>query len=361
MTTLMAANRQWMSRPADERYASTAALHEAATSGKDLARRSVVPTSKMRVEAHAGNVFLMGSQDQIQLTNWSFGQLATAADAPASYLQRLPAHMAADCINHGIKESITVRDRDRENLMLFKKEHSGMVTLRALTSQKYTRIWNSDITRRLVELEETTPWQPAPAAFDGSRGLYLGDRDMFAFMVDNDRRIFEKGPGGGLSRGFFVSNSEVGAASFKLVSFFYNYVCGNHMVWGASGIKEIKLRHVGNADGIATDELRAELTAYADGSAKEDELKIEKMRTYTVGKDLEEILDKVMGLRIGGLNKKTITAGYELAQQREDWYGAPNSMWGLAGGLTEIARDLPNADDRVTMEAAAGKLMEIAF
>lgn len=361
MTTLMAANRQWMSRPADERYASTADLHAAALGGKELARRSEVKTSKLRVEAHDGNVFLMGAKDQIQLTNWSFGQLSTAADAPASYLQRLPAHMAADCINHGIRESITAKDRDRDNLMLFKKEHSGMVTLRALTSTRYSRIWNSDITRRLVELEETTEWQPAPAAFDGSRGLYLGDRDMFAFMVDNNRRIFEKGPGGGLSRGFFVTNSEVGACSFKLTSFFYNYVCGNHMVWGASGIKEIKIRHVGNADTIATDELRAELTAYADGSAKEDELKVEKMRTYTIGKDLDDVLDKVMGLRIGGLSRKLVTAGYELAQQREDWYGAPNTMWGLAGGLTEIARDMPNADDRTALEATTGKLMEIAF
>jgi len=359
MTTLMEANRQWMRRPADERFKSTQDLHTAALGYKDMARSTTAPTSKLRVEAHKGDVYLMGAKDQIQLTNWSFGQLATTADAPASYLQRLPAEMAADCLNHGIKES--TGDRDRDNKMLFKREHSGMITLRALTSTKYTRIWNSDITSRLIELEETTPWQPAPAAFDGSRGLYLGDRDMFAFMVDNDRRIFEKGPGGGLSRGFFVSNSETGAASFKILAFYYNYVCGNHMVWGASGIKEVKIRHVGNADGLATDELRAELKAYADGSATEDELRVEKMRSYTVGKNLDEILDKVMGLRIAGLSKKLVTAGYELAQKREDWYGAPNSMWGLAGGLTEIARDLPNADERITLETTTGKLMEIAL
>lgn len=361
MTTLMEAHRQWKSRPADERYSSVADMHAAATGSKELARRSQIPTSKLRVEAHAGDVYLIGAKDQIELTNWSFGQLSTAADAPASYLRRLPAHMAADCINHGIRQSITDKDRDRDNLMLFKKEHSGMVTLRALTSTKYTRIWNADITSRLVELEAGSDWQPAPAAAGGSRGLYLGDRDMFAFMVDNNRRVYEKAPGGGLSRGFFVVNSETGAASFSIKSFFYSHICENHMVWGSSNIKEVKIRHVGNADGIATEELHAELTAYADSSAKEDELKIEKMRTYVIGKDLDAILDKVMGLKIGGLNKKTVTAGYELAQQREDWYGAPNTMWGLAGGLTEIARDLPNADDRLSLETTTGKLMEIAF
>lgn len=356
MTTLMQANRQWMTRPADERYNSVADLHSAALGYKENGLRSIVPTDKLRVGAHNGDVFLLGRDHQIEMTNWSFDRLSDVADAPASYMRKLPAHMAADCLNHGLKEAET-----RDNNLLFKKEHSGMITLRALTSTKYERIWNADITSRLMELQEIGPWQPAPAAFDGSRGLYLGDRDMFAFMVDNDRRIFEKGPGGGLSRGFFVSNSEVGAASFKIMTFFYNYVCGNHMVWGASGIKEVKIRHIGDANDRAFGGLYAELKSYADSSAQEDELRVEKMRTYKIGNDLEEILDTVMGLRINGLTKKTLTAGYELAEKRVDWYGAPNTMWGLAGGLTEIARDMPNANDRVELEAATGKLMEVAF
>lgn len=358
MTTLMSAAKQWASRPADERFYSVADLHAAALSYRDNAARTVVPTEKLRVEAHDNDVYLMAKNDlKIDLTNWSFGQLSQVADAPASYLQRLPAHMAADCLNHGIKLA-----NARDNEMMFKREHSGMVTLRALTSQKYSRIWNADITGRLAELEQVGPWQPAPAAMDGARGLYLGDRDMFAFMVDNDRRVFEKAPGGGLSRGFFVSNSEVGKTSFKVTTFYYNHICSNHYVWGASGIKEVKIRHVGNASEKAfNDELYAELTAYANGSATEDEMRIEKMRTHVVGKDLEEILDTVLGLKIAGINRKQVTAGYELAQQREDWYGEPNTVWGLAGGLTEIARDLPNADERVAMEAATGKLCEIAF
>lgn len=361
MTTLTAASRQWAMRPADERYTSTESLHKAALGYREASLRSDVVTSKLRVDHDAkGDVKIIARDHEIGLTNWSFGQLCDVADAPASYMRRLPATMAADCINHGLRQAHD-DDSDPTKRLLFKKEHSGMVTLRALTSTKYTRIWNSDVTGRLVELEATTEWQPAPAAFDGSRGLYMGDRDMFGFMVDNNRRIFEKAPGGGLSRGFFVRNSEVGATSFSILTFFYNYICGNHMVWGASGLKEVKIRHVGNADIVAADNLQAELQVYANSSAKEDELRIEKAHTYTIGKDLDAILDKVMGLRINGLNRTNIKAGYELAQKREDWYGAPNTIWGLAGGLTEIARDLPNADERVKMETAAGKLMEIVF
>lgn len=359
MTTLSAAHKQWTSRPADERFPSIAALHAAAQADKDNAARSEVPTEKLAVEAHHGDVYLMAKGGlKIDLTNWSFAQLSRLADAPADYLQRLPAHMAADNLNHGLRNA----PQDRKNSLFFRRQGVEGVTMRALTSDRYARIWNADITSRLQELEQIGPWQPAPAAFDGSRGLYLGDRDMFAFMVDNDRRIFEKDPNGGLSRGFFVSNSEVGKASFKVTTFYYCYVCGNHYVWGASGIKEVKIKHVGDAANRAfTDELYVELKAYADGSVKEDEMRIEKMRTHKIGNDLDEILDTVLGLKVAGLNRKTVTAGYELAQQREDWYGAPNTVWGLAGGLTEIARDLPNADERLALETATGKMVEIAF
>lgn len=359
MTTLMNANRQWSMRPADERYGSVAALHAAALGYKDNAKSSVVPTAKLRVEARGDDVVLKAKDIDIDMTNFAFGQLCKVGEAPSGYLAGIPAPLAAECLNHGLRAAHG-DENGRDNRLLFNVD-KGMATLRALTSERYARIWNSDITARLLELEELGPWQPAPAAFDGSRGLYLGDRDMFAFMVDNDRRIFEKGPGGGLSRGFFASNSEVGAASFRITTFFYNYVCGNHMVWGASGVKEVSIRHVGNAKDKAWAGLEAELVAYADSSSADDELKVAAMLTYKIGNDLDEVLDTVMGLRIAGLSRKLVTDGYNLAVQREDWYGAPNTMWGLAGGLTEIARDLPNADDRTTLEAATGKLMEIAF
>jgi hypothetical protein len=366
MTTLSAAHHQWATRPDDECYYSLGSLHDAAVGYKDRAKRTDgVPTEKLRVANVGGDVKLIGQKHEIDLTNWSFGQLSTLAEAPASYLQRLPADLAVANINHGLQRS--AQHTNRDNRMLFdirtpsEKADKGMVTLRALTSERYTRIWNADITRRLVDLESEGTWRPAPAAFDGKRGLYLSDRDMFAFLVDNDRRIFEKGPGGGLSKGFFVRNSEVGATSFSVTTFFYNYICGNHYVWGASGVREIKIKHVGKADSIAFEGLEAELVKYHDESVSDDELRVEKMRKYVIGKDLEEILDTVLGMRLPGLGKSVVSDAYKLAEQREDWYGAPNTMWGLAGGLTEIARDMPIASDRVGLEATTGKLMEIAF
>jgi len=360
MATLTQASNELMRRPADERYSSVTDLHNAALGYKTRARRAEIRTEKLRVGNVGGDLRLIGAKDEIKMTNWSFGQLATVAGAPSNYITSLPADLAVECMNYGLRRA-SGPESNRENNLLFDRAESGMATLRALTSTKYERIWNSQVTERLLRLEQEGPWQPAPAAFDGSRGLYMGDRDMFAFMVDNDRRIFESLPGGGLSRGFFVRNSEVGAASFSIYSFKYNFICGNHMVWGASELRGVKIRHIGAAGANAFGNLEAELIRFAESSAKEDELQIAAMRRYTIGKDLDEVLDVVMGLKIDGLGRGLVKQGYELAVQREDWYGAPNTMWGLAGGLTEIARDLPNADTRTRLEAATGKLIEMAL
>lgn len=363
MTTLMQASNEWSKRPADERFASLEALHAATTHHKEVsAQARNIKLASLRVEVdgwandpNAKPQLIGESGKRADFTHYSFGQLCRTVGAPAAYLRELPAQLAADNLNVGIQ-----RAEETPRNLLFAQ--NGALRLRAMTSDSYTRIWNADVTARLLRLTEQQPeWQPAPAAFDGSRGLYASDADMFAFLVDNERRIFESLPGGGLGRGFFVSNSEVGAASFAVTTFFYEYICGNHRVWGAKGVSELRIRHVGNADARAFGSLAVELRKYADASASADEAKISAARTHVLGASKDDVLDAVFGLRIPNITRGVIAASYDKAVEREDWYGAPNTVWGLTGGMTEIARDLPVAADRVELDRAAGRLMEVAF
>lgn len=348
-TTLTNANRQWESRPADERFGSLQAMHDAALRFKASARVEEIKANALRVAAQGADLMLGDSA----LNNYSFGQIAARASAPSSYLKTLPTSLAADCINHGLERA---GEGDKVAQVLF-----GAGNVRAVTSDKYSRIWNADITARLLELEARGPWQPAPAAFDGSRGLYLGERDMFAFLVDNERRIFETGPGGGLSRGFFVSNSEVGDASFSIMTFLYEYVCGNHRVWGAQNIAEAKVIHIGkDQSSKAFDTMAIEVKKYAEASAKDDELMVERCRQFVLGAKKEDVLDAIFKLKVPAITKTLAGEAYDLAEKRVDWYGAPNTVWGYAGGLTEIARDLPNASDRHAIDSAASRIMELA-
>lgn len=363
---LMAASNEWSSRPADQRFSSLADLHAATLHHREVSVEAPnVDIRKLRVsvteptEQPTPEPVLIGSNGAVaKFNHHSFGQFARRVGAPASYLRTLPAALAAENLNHGIASA--ERPENGENLLF---AQNGNLRLRAMVTPKYTRIWNSDISSRLIRLTQQSPeWQPAPAAFDGSRGLYASDSDMFAFLVDNDRRIFEKGPGGGLGRGFFVRNSEVGDGSFSVTTFFYEYICGNHRVWGASGVAELRIPHIGNADERAFAKLGMELKKYADSSAAGDEAKVESMQRFELGGTKDEVLDKVFGLRIDGLTRKTVEQAYDLVDtQRADWYGSPRTVWGLTGGITEIARDKANASERVALDKAAGKLMQIAF
>ncbi len=86
-----------------------------------------------------------------------------------------------------------------------------------------------------------------------------------------------------------------------------------------------------------------------------------RAQAHAPGSTKDEVLDTVFGLRVAGLSRKLIDASYDKALEHDEWYGDPKSAWGLAGGITEIARDLPNASERVVLDRAAGKVMAMAF
>lgn len=373
MTVLTQATNQWSSRPADQRFSSLADLHAAVTHHRAAAVESPnVALSSLRVIATsvaavrnseygtgdgAIEPMIVGAEGvPARFTHHSFGQICRRIGAPASYLRELPVGLVVANMNDGLGK-VAPRDNGEGDNLLFSQ--NGSLVLRAALSPSYTRIWNADVTSRLIRLTEQAPmWQPAPAAFDGSRGLYASDKDLFAFLVDNERPIFESLPGGGLGRGFFVSNSEVGDASFRVTTFLYEYICGNHRVWGASGVTDIRIPHIGNADERAFGKLTVELRKYADTAASEDEAKIQAQRSYVLGATKDEVLDAVFNL---GVTRKTAGKALAIAEASEDRYGNPFSVWGFNGGLTEIARDLPNADERVALERQAGKIAQIAF
>jgi hypothetical protein len=375
---LFKAHNQWKTRPQDERFKSVVALHSACSAHRRVAVEADVSYKNLRVEAQGEEINLVGKAGTpAKLSHWAMGQLCQRAGAPASYLRELPATLAAQNLNHGLKARSDESPNDSAKLML---HQNGGYTLRAVTGENYSRIWNADVTERLVRLQEANPnWQNpkaykilSPAKNGGwpaltgelePAGLYASDHDMFAFLVDESKTI--EGSPKGLNRGFFVWNSEVGASSFGVMTFLYDRVCGNNIVWGASNVTEMRIRHVGNADTRAFHQLGVELKRYADSSTSEVEAQIAYARKYQLGATKEQALDGLMNA-IGKLKLTNISRGraedaLSLAEKREDRYGNPYSLWGAIGGLTEASQSIPHMDTRMKIERDAGKLMKVAF
>ena len=354
---LFKAHEQWANRPEDERFESLTALYEATKEYASDAREKMVNVAELRTEAIGGDVQLVGRMgNPAKLTHWSFGQLSARVGAPAGYLRGLPATLACQNLNHGLANYAD--KADRANLLF---HANGSLLCRAFTSDKYARIWNHEVAERLLTLE-AKGWEPARPDIRASMGdfpaLYASDHDMFAFIRNRAVRVSEPGNPEGLQRGVIVENSEVGASALKLTRFLYREMCGNHIIWGASKVLEISVRHVGDARsrwGL----YQYELQRYADSSASEDERVIAAAKVKVIADTKEGVLDKLFGMRSLQLSRKTLDAGYDATVRAED--GPANTVWGIVQGLTRHSQTIPYADQRTGIDRAAGKIMEAEF
>lgn len=115
MTTLTQAHKEWANRSADERFGSLQAMHAKATEMRTQARVAKIKEDALRVVGHEDQIMLEGpTGSRARLTNWSFGQLAGRAGAPADYIASLPAELAANCLNTGLK----ARGEDKQAVAL---------------------------------------------------------------------------------------------------------------------------------------------------------------------------------------------------------------------------------------------------
>jgi len=388
---ILKAARQWSTRPADERFKTLAELTEACKRYADESVTSTVQYGDLRVEARDGDVFMVGKTNvPARFTNYSFGQIASRVGAPAGYLTKLPATLAAQNVNHGLAHQ---KDPEATAKLLIHK--NGDMLVRCMTSERYQRIWNYEVGSQLQGLQElgwrTPPARPAgienertwiateedclqsrklgmlsvkPGDMVAPAGLYASDRDMFVFMVNENSMLDNPAsPEVPLSRGFILWNSEVGDKSFGIMSFLYDAVCGNHIVWGAREVKEFRVRHIGSARGKAFGHLSMQLKEYANDSANEDQAKIKSAQSFELGATKEDVISKLISYvakKRVQVTEANLNNAYAIAENTPR-YGNPNTPWAIAQGITELSQASEHASKRVKLDQAAGKILEIAF
>jgi len=360
---LYTASSQWANRPDDERFKSLASLLRYAKLKRERARYKVVLFDDFGVEADGDDVIMTKGRSKIKFTNWSFAQFCARMKVPPKFLSELPAELAVDVLRFRLQEREDAED-ERESRVLFDFD-KGDFTVRAFNGSRYTRVWDYQVVESLMGLT-AKGWDVPPAyaggtfggeKIKGQSGLYCGDRDCFIFMVNEENRIND-GTDEGLARGFFVSNSEVGAGSWAITTFLYAYVCGNHIVWGVEDVKHIKVRHVGDADTKVMDSLATQLGLYAEQSPKAIESSIKKAKEFDLAASDEEVEDLIFKLRI--LPRKVVRAALEDATEHESIYGAsPWSAWGLSQGVTRVSQREDFADSRVRVDQATDKILAL--
>lgn len=349
------AHRQWATRPADERFGSLEELLEFTENRKAISSQQVVPLEAMTLGiTHDSGLTLNGSLSLSYLSNWSFGQLSRLVGAPANYLRTLPVDMARNCLQYGLEKS------DQESKVLIRAHSDGNGNLgeryaSAFTSPSYGRIWDADVVRSLTKAVDGTGWHVPQARTNGgseSAGLYASDRDMFAFMINDDKPV-EVG-NAKLGRGFFCFNSETGASTFGLTTFLYNYVCRNHIVWGAEDVKELKIYHRSHAPEHFYGAAIPILNNFVADKSLDESIKVTAGTAMEkrVGNSLEDVLGY---FKEKPFTRKEISSAWETGlREGED----VTSVWGMVQGLTAYARDMKYIDKRVNLERRAGALLK---
>lgn len=354
------AHREWASRPDDERFVGLLPMLEQMKAWKAESRGLVLSTRAVQAtpegdEDHKGLVLRVnpgsrrgldefrtvpGSVDIVAApTHWSFGQLAQRAGAPAGYLRTLPSEMAADCINYGLM----VREVEEVGLLV---RANGDLTAAAVTGPHYGRIWNLDVVDALVKRFGdglTGQWR-VPGEF-GKRveitkrntTLYASDRDLFVFLADEDHRIEvpnrRNGQPGTLSRGAYIWNSEVGAATFGIGLFLYDYACCNRIIHGGQDYKEITIRHTSGGPDRFFEEAAPLLKEYAESSAAPVQALLQAAQAKKIG--TKEKVAEFLAARF------TKSQASQIAKVHEEEEGRPiRTLWDAAVGATAYARGI---------------------
>jgi hypothetical protein len=355
--TAYTAHREWATRPPDERYASVNALYQAARARRDRTEERDIDTVDLRTEAVSTDDLVVhgASGTTASLTHWSFGQLATIASAPPNYLRTLPASIASSAINYGLRR----QRREQQQLLI---ERTAPWTVHAITSPRYARVHHDELASRVLDLMALHPAWHLPLGYkDGEygaervpSGAYLGDRDMFLFLVDGNRALDDPTDrtDTGLFRGFILRNSDVGAAALSLDVFLFRAVCGNHIIWGFQHVAGFRRRHVGASIQDAWTTSLDGVRAVLDADTASDRAVVLRATRQELGSDRDAVLEAVVQ-RLD-LSQKQAAEAYTLAEQYEP---NPHSVWGYAQGLTRLSQRTPWQDGRFALDRAAGRLI----
>jgi hypothetical protein len=281
----------------------------------------------------------MAGTDGFWLNDWSFGQLCKMAGVAKDTVNRL----SPDTADRVFRE--TLPRNGTKPLQIFSEND----LVRSIHGTQYTRLWDVDVVNVIREF--AVDFEPPQKGCNGATGLYVGEQDMFAFLIDPNGWIEINNEA--FAPGFFLWNSEVGRRSLGISTFWFQAVCANHIVWQARDVEEFTRKHTAKVhEGLS------EIRRIIDGLVqKRDERKdgfyrtIKKAMETSLGDDAEKVLAK---LTKSGITRQAAKKALEIAKEQGRF-----TIWSLVDALTRMAGEIENAGDRTEADEKASGLLQL--
>ena len=328
----------------------------------------IVPVERMHAEVvgdRVGLSFENGVKHDLTLNTWSSGQLASYADIPKAYFDRLNAEnpaLLATNVNHSFERLSEVSNKNGKPETRMVRTVAGKV--RGLLSSSYRIIDSYALLETILPIAQQHGLEVASSEITDSK-LYL--------KLLSPRLKAEVTTGDLVQYGVVISTSDVGGGAFRVEPIVHRLVCLNGLIMNVSK----KVFHKGKSQAedniyeILTDRTK-ELSQIAFFSQVRDmvnasldpvnfEREVNKLRDASQKKitnfDLPQVVEMTMrSVGITGDNKaKGILAA--LASGNE---GAGLTQWGLINSFTRAAHSLDlDYESSIEMERAAGLILEL--
>lgn len=338
---LTRANRQLYGRTADEVFSSLPELAAHCRlrqeEAQDLWVRPAALTA--RAESDRSLQLVAGDDGEFVLNDWSFGQLCRLAGVARETVNRL----SADTAVRVLAETLPEGDKPLQLFTTAKR-------LRSIHGTAYTRLFDAELVGVIEEY--ATDFQPPQLATGGGTGLYAGEQDMFAFLIDPTG--WAEIEGEAFAPGFFVWNSEVGRRSLGIQTFWFQAVCQNHLVWDAVEVVDYSRKHTASVRD-ALDEVRRIIeTLVQRRDARRDGFQrvIRRAMQTTLGTDVEEVMK---ALAAHGYSRATVQEALRMAERQGRF-----TIFSLVDALTRMAGQLAYAGDRLLADEQAASLLALA-
>lgn len=338
MVTLKRAHQELFRRKPDEAFDSFEALYRKVSSDRENSIDNWVPHEDLTITHDL--TFEIEANPDYRLNEWSFSQLCRMAGVSKDTINRLSRKTASKAL--------------QETLPSSQKPFQILTTgsdIRAIHGVAYTRLWNQELLD--VVKEFTSDFTPPQTAMDGqSTGLYCGEQDMFAFLIDPTG--WAEIDGEAFAPGFFLWNSEVGRRSLGVQTFWFQKVCQNHIVWDAVEVVEFTRKHTANIrDGLGEIRQIIENLAKKRDERRDGFVKvIRKAMTEKLGDDADEVSRR---LAAEGIPRGVVKDAMEIARQQGGF-----TIFSLVDALTRTSQSVQLAGNRVELDAKIGRLLSLA-
>lgn len=340
MATLTRASDELFRRGPDECFNSLEDLLHHCREQKRASEDRWTPPQKLNLKSLQDSIGLaLGEDGDFRLNDWSFGQLCKLASVGKETVNRLSPDTASRVLSETLPNS-------KKPLQLLTQEDR----IRSIHAASYTRLHNLELLETVVERADG--FMPPQTGMNGATGLYCGEQDLFAFLIDPTG--WTEIDGENFAPGFFVWNSEVGRRSLGIQTFWFQAICQNHIVWDAMEVVDYSRKHTANV----RDALLDIGCAIGDLVRKRDERRdkfhdaMKRAMRERLGDDADECMKKLVE---HGVGKTLAKQALEIASQQGRF-----TIFALVDALTRLSGKVQWIGDRTELDAKAASLLALA-